>query len=120
MVETNEHLSQFVYPEAVFEDTVKSAIDESDDILFGLENRVRSSVPTPLSLANVFINYSKDELCQIARLHHFTRYSKFKKADLAEWLKNSLLETSYMKKILSRVTSEELLIFDQAIKKMGL
>lgn len=118
--EANEHLFQLVYPETVFENSTESNLKESDDIHSELENRVRSSVPTPLSLADVFINYSKDELCQIARLHHFTRYSKFKKADLAEWLKNSLLETSYMKKILSRVTSEELLIFDQAIQKNGI
>lgn len=118
--EANEHLSQLVYPEAVFKDSAESDMDESEDILFEMENRVRSSVPTPLSLTDVFINYSKDELYQIARLHHFTRYSKFKKAELAEWLKNSLLETFYMKKILSRTTSEELLIFDQAIQKNGI
>lgn len=84
------------------------------------ENTLRKESAGIRSLTDVFSQYSKDNLKDLARLHHFTRYNRFNKKELAEWLKNSLLETQFMKKLLKNSTEEEFRTFENAIKENGI
>lgn len=84
------------------------------------ENTLRKESAGIRSLTDVFSQYSKDNLKDLARLHHFTRYNHFNKKELAEWLKNSLLETQFMKKLLKNSTEEEFRTFENAIKENGI
>ncbi len=76
--------------------------------------------PVKIKLVEVFEDYSKDDLKMIAKAHGFTRYSSFKKKELAEWLKNHLLDSVYMKRMLEQVAEEELDIFEDAIEQNGI
>ena len=52
------------------------------------EQEARQAAPPLLSLEDVFLCYSKDEMKQIACYYGFTGYNKFNKKELAQWLKN--------------------------------
>lgn len=86
----------------------------------GREDMLREREGEITSLADVFRCYSKDNLKELAQLHGFTRYSKFNKKELAEWLKNHLLETRYMKEFLEAAGEEEFILFEEAIEKNGI
>ena len=57
---------------------------------------------------------------QIAQAYGFTGYNKFKKNELAQWLKNHLLETGFMKKQLLHLSEREWNIFKIAIGEQGI
>lgn len=97
------------------EESFQSAIEQIKQ----QENTLRKESAKIRSLADVFIQYTKDNMKALAQLHHFTRYNHFNKKELAEWLKNSLLETQFMKKILKASTEEEFRFFENAIKENG-
>ena len=84
------------------------------------EDALRKGTKEIESLTDVFCQYSKDNLKELAQLHHFTRYNRFNKKQLVEWLKNSFLETQYMKKMLKSSTEEEFHTFENAIKENGI
>lgn len=62
----------------------------------------------------------EENLKELAQIHHFTRYSRFNKKELAKWLKNCFLETQFMKKLLQTSTEEEFRTFENAIKENGI
>ena len=84
------------------------------------ENALQKGSMGVKSLKDVFNQYTKDNLKELAELHHFTRYNRFNKKELAEWLKNSFLETQFMKNLLKSSTEEEFRIFENAIKENGI
>ena len=95
------------------------AFKKTMEYLTDQENTLRKESTGIESLTDVFSQYSKDDLKELAQLHHFTRYSRFNKKELGEWLKNSLLETQFMKKILKSSTESEFHTFETAIKENG-
>lgn len=84
------------------------------------ESALRKGSMEIKSLTDVFDQYSKDNLKELAQIHHFTRYSRFNKKELAKWLKNCFLETQFMKKLLQTSTEEEFRTFESAIKENGI
>ena len=84
------------------------------------EMEKRKSVPPIERLEDVYSCYTKDELKQIAQLHGFTGYNKFKKKELAQWLKNHVLETAFMKKMLLEASEEAFQLLESAIEEGGI
>lgn len=113
--ETNKVLAGFHYPDEFDENA-----DISMENLKKLEDSLRSTYAQIDSLRDIFIQYPKNNLVQIAQLHNFRRYSKLNKGELAEWLKNHLLETVYMKEQILKCTEMELDLFERAITKNGI
>ena len=72
------------------------------------EKDIRQSLPVIESLEDVFAQYTKEELKHIAQTYGFTGYNKFKKQELAQWLKNHLLETVFMKNQITKLKEMEL------------
>ena len=71
------------------------------------------------SLAEVFASYKKDELIEIARANDFPKPGRFKKTELVQWLKNSLLETLQFRKVLEEADKEEIELFQEAMNEKG-
>ncbi len=111
------------------EDWMDAEYDEGDMIAMledmfekfkNIENKAREVVEKPKSLTDVLACFKKDELITIAKAHGFSRYQGFKKKELAEWLRNHLLETRYMQDVLSKVSKDEITLFESAIEKNGI
>lgn len=75
--------------------------------------------PADIKLEQVFLDFSKDNLTTIAKAHGFTRYSGFKKKELAQWLANHLLDTVYMKKTIEEMSEDETGLFEEAAGAKG-
>ena len=84
------------------------------------QNILREQCGEVASLKDVFCDYSKNVLMEIAQLNGFTRYSKFKKSELAEWLKNKLLEKNHIEDLVIEASREEVDLFESAIEKHGI
>lgn len=84
------------------------------------EENIRKTVPAVQSLEDIFQQYTKENLKQIAQAYGFTGYNKFKKNELAQWLKNHLLEIGFMKKQLLHLSEIEWNIFKNAIGEQGI
>lgn len=84
------------------------------------EKDIRQSLPVIESLEDVFAQYTKEELKHIAQTYGFTGYNKFKKQELAQWLKNHLLETVFMKNQIMKLKEMELELFTSAINEQGI
>lgn len=65
-------------------------------------------------LADVFTEYTKEELVMIAKLHHMKGYSKWRKGELAENVKNYLLSSEEMERYFLCMTGEEIQRFEAA------
>ncbi len=121
------------YPERVRQELDESNLDESfaemarkfmesiQDLLPQEEKYIGHKYsPVTITMMEVLESYSKDDLKNIARAHGFTRYSSFKKKELAEWLKNHLLDSIYLKHMLEQITQEELDVFEEAMEQNGI
>ena len=109
---------EFDDPEDFGEDDWMNSREEFEEFLRGLQSDMNAGEiipPLELSLKDVFSNYTKENMVTIAKLHGFSRYSKFKKKELAEWLANHLLDTVYMKQMLESVTRDEIQHFEAAM-----
>lgn len=84
------------------------------------ENILREQVPVVESLEDVFHQYTKDDLKMMANHYGFKGYSKFNKKELVHWLKEHLLETECMKKVLKNSSEDEITLFEEAIEKKGI
>lgn len=110
-------------PKELYKDDGEEYGSEFEKILnefAGREDMLREISGEISSLTDVFQYYSKDNLKGIAKIHGFTRYSQFNKKELAEWLKNHLLETRYMREMLEKSGEEEFLLFEEAIEENGI
>lgn len=86
----------------------------------GYEDSMRENMDEIEELTHVFQCYSKDNLKELARAHGFSGYSRFNKKELAEWLKNHLLETRYMREFIENSGEEEFSLFEEAIEEKGI
>lgn len=93
------------------ENLVFEQADKAGEMLFG-----RS-----VCLQEVYEVYKKDTLINQAKSHHLTGYSKFNKRELAEWLRNNLMETKFMERMLKESRWEEVVAFEDAMENpMGI
>lgn len=103
--EFNNYIDQYLEETSREQQLAEKIIaDNSDDF----------KIPT---LEEIFFHHSKESLKLIAKHHKFTKYSSLKKAELAKWLSNHLLESSYMKRILENTSEEEIETFDDALHR---
>lgn len=84
------------------------------------EEEIQKSIPPVESLEDVFLCYTKNDLKEIAQMYGFTGYNKFKKKELAQWLKNHLLDTAVMKKVLLEASEASFQLFESAVEKNGI
>lgn len=92
--------------------------------LKGKQRKQKKKKELPLgpekSLTEIFDDYKKDDLKEIAKACQFPKPGRFKKRELVQWLKNSLLETGQVRKILEESDREEVDLFWEAIEERGI
>ena len=98
----------------------KEELEQFAEMFHKQEKDIRQSLPVIESLEDVFVQYTKEDLKHIAQTYGFTGYNKFKKQELAQWLKNHLLETVFMKNQIMKLTEMELDFFTSAINEQGI
>ena len=77
-----EEIAEFDDPEDFGEDDWMNSREEFEEFLRGLQAEMNAGEiipPLEISLKDVFSNYTKENMVTIAKLHGFSRYSKFKK-----------------------------------------
>ncbi len=84
------------------------------------EEQIRQMFGELNSLEQVYTQYPKDNLIEIAKAHHLSGYSKYKKPRLVEWLVQILLEEQFMLNFVQNATKEELEHFEAAIDEKGI
>ena len=89
-----------------------SGISEKEDIARNVSYKVEC-------LVEVFSMYSKEDLKTLAKVHGFTGYSKYNKGELAEWLKNQLLDEQYMKELLLGADEDDVELFQNIMDSEG-
>lgn len=94
------------------EDFFEEFIDE--------DNYVRQIFGDLQSLGEVFIQYSKEELVEIAKAHGFRGYSKYGKQGLIEWLVENLLDVQYFQDYILHADKDEIKVFEDAIEYKGI
>ncbi len=97
--------------------------DEFNDILNGVaeeEQYVRHTYGEVESLEDVYLQFLKENLVEIAKVHRLSGYSKYNKQRLAEWLVKQLLEEQHMLNHILNATKDELELFDKAIEEKGI
>ncbi len=105
-------------------------IDDIDDEFFDEEelkeaiihedNYVRHTVGNLESLEDVYIQFSKEDLVEIAKSHGFRGYSKFGKQRLIEWLITNMLEKEYFQNYILHADIDEIKVFEAAIEENGI
>lgn len=71
------------------------------------------------SLKDVFAQYSKENLIEIAKIHGFKGYSKFNKTKLLDWLVENLLDESYLMEFIINADQDEIRVLEDAIEQKG-
>lgn len=84
------------------------------------EEAIRECTKEIDSLKDVFCCYTKENLKNLARAHGFSRFNSFKKEELAEWLKNHLLDTQYMERFFMHAGEDEYRLFAEAVEQKGI
>lgn len=69
-------------------------------------------------LAEIFEEYTKEELVMIAKLHHMKGYSKWRRDELADNVKNYILSPEEMKRYFLCMNAEEIKKFKAASKSV--
>lgn len=105
-------------------------IDDIDDEFFDEEelkeaiihedNYVRHTFGNLESLEDVYIQFSKENLVEIAKSHGFRGYSKFGKQRLIEWLITNMLEKEYFQNYILHADIDEIKVFEAAIEENGI
>ncbi len=83
------------------------------------EEFLREHIPPIASLSDVFLQYKKEDLTAIAKYFGFSGYSKLKKAELAQWLKEKMLDRSFMEQAIGMCSAKELEFFQRAVDEQG-
>lgn len=65
-------------------------------------------------LAEVYDKYTKEEMTMIAKIHHMKGYSKWKKSEMAENVKNYILSPEEMQRYFLCMSEEEIEHFEKA------
>lgn len=105
--------------DAVNEKMSRWSLDQAEEGSMWDEEELREYMDPVESLSDVFIQYKKEDLTMIARSLGFSGYSKLKKAELAVWLKDRMLDRSFMERVISRASAEDLEFFQQAVDRQG-
>ena len=84
------------------------------------DNELRQIHGDLKSLKEVYIQFSKEELIEIAKAHEFRGYSKFNKQQLVEWLVDNLLDKQYFQDYILHADVEEIKVFEDAIEQEGI
>ena len=113
----NEEFASWVLPIAEPIDEIVSFDDYDDDLE---EEYVRKTFSELKSLEDVYIQYAKDNLVEIAKAHCLSGYSKLKKQDLAKWLVQNLLEEQFMTNLVLNASKDELGYFEDAMDENGI
>lgn len=81
---------------------------------------VRNTFGELQTLEEVYAQYSKENLVEIAKAHGFRGYSKYGKQRLIEWLAANLLEEQYFREYILNADQEEIETFEAAIEQKGI
>ncbi|MDC7290165.1 SEC-C metal-binding domain-containing protein [Blautia schinkii] len=98
--------------EAMLEDIEKRLID-SEKRLNGTMRQNWAARHDNDTLQDIYRDYTKDILVDIAKLHHIKGYSKYKKEELIEFLAQKVLDEEVMSRYLTFLTDEELALLDK-------
>ena len=98
--------------ETNFRATVSSFVHE--------DNYVRHTYGDLQSLEEVYAQFTKEDLVEVAKAHEFRGYSKFGKLRLIEWLVAKLLDKEYFQDYILHADIEEIQVFEDAIERNGI
>lgn len=84
------------------------------------DNYVRNTFGELQTLEEVYGQFSKEDLVEIAKAHQFRGYSKYSKQRLITWLVEKLLDEEYFKEYLLNADQEEIKVFEDAIESKGI
>lgn len=73
--------------------------------------------PENLTLKDVLSEMTKVELTEIAKLHSLSRYSKYKKLELADFISSKLLERDVLSHYFLYLEDEEIELLDRGLQK---
>lgn len=99
-----------------WETRFKAAIKEVSES----EEQIRQMFGELNSLEQVYAQYQKENLVEIAKAHRLSGYSKYNKQRLVEWLVQNMLEEQFMLNFVLNATKEELEHFEAAIDEKGI
>lgn len=133
----NEEFQSWVLPIAEPIEDVLGLDDELDDFMDDLDdefldedelietfihedNFVRQTYGNLEALEDVYTQFSKEDLVEVAKSHGFKGYSKFGKQRLIEWLVSNLLEKDYFQDYILHADIEEIKVFESAIEENGI
>lgn len=83
-----------------------------------MEDITRNSSGNMDMLAEVYGEYTKEELQMIAKLHHMKGYSRWRKGEMAENVKNYILSPEEMRKYFLCMNEEEIQKFETVSESM--
>lgn len=81
---------------------------------------VRNTFGELQTLEEVYAQFLKEDLVEIAKAHGFRGYSKYGKQKLIKWLAENLLEEQYFKEYILHADREEIETFEDAIEQKGI
>lgn len=84
------------------------------------DNYVRHTYGDLQSLEEVYAQFTKEDLVEIAKAHEFRGYSKFGKQRLIEWLVAKLIDKEYFQDYILHADIEEIQVFEDAIEGNGI
>lgn len=90
--------------EAFFDEILK----EFEKNMAGYKKGIPETDIGDVTLQDIFRDYTKDVLVDIAKLHHIRGYSKYNKEGLVEFLAKNLLDKEVMRRYFTFVSDEEL------------
>ncbi len=83
------------------------------------KEEIRKCITPPASLAKVLETFTKNDMVNMAKAHGFKGYQRLNKKELAEWLKNRLLDMDYVRDVLFKISREDIELFECAIEENG-
>lgn len=81
---------------------------------------VRETFGEILSLQDVYAQFSKENLVEIAKAHQLKGFSKYNKTRLIEWLTEILLSKTHMEELILNADHDEIELFENAIEEEGI
>lgn len=121
-----EPVEELITFEDSYDEEMSVEFDEWEDRLLDEINGfvqddlyVRETFGEILSLQEVYAQYSKENLVEIAKANQLVGYSKYNKQKLVEWLVANLLEEEHLKDFILNADQDEIELFETAIKERG-
>jgi len=84
------------------------------------DSYVRNNFSELNTLEEIFIQYSKENLVEIAKAHEFKGYSKLNKQQLIKWLSEKLLDEQYFTDYILHADQDEIRALESAIEQKGI